>query len=66
MCRIHSLKFSVYIYIYIYNIYMYTKVIQKVLSLTQILDLSHNFHFHLRLTCIEIKTEICISFSSFI
>ena len=43
-------------------VYIYIRVVQKVLSLTQILDLSHTSHYSIGLMCIEIKTEIWISF----
>ena len=41
-------------------------VVQKVLSLAQILELLHTSSFCMGLTCTEIKTEIWISFSTFI
>ena len=41
-----SLSLSLYIYIYIY-IYIYMRVIQIVLSLTQILDVSYSSNFAL-------------------
>ena len=68
---ITSLLTFVYIYIYIY-IYIciythtHTNIVQKVLSLTQILNLLHISHLWMGLTCIKIKTDIWISFSSFI
>ena len=40
------------------------KVIQRVLSLNLILDLSHTSHLNVGFTGIEIKTEIWISFIS--
>ena len=40
--------------------------VQKALSLTKILNLSHISHTCMGLTCTEIKTEIWISFLSFI
>ena len=42
------------------------RFVQKVLCLTQILDLLHTYHICMDLTCIEIKTKIWFSFSSFI
>ena len=39
--------------------------VQKVVSLTQILDFSYISHFCSGLTCTEIKTKIKINFSGF-
>ena len=48
------------------DLYIYARIVQKTLSLTQILDLLHSSHVCMSLTCMEIKTEIWIGFSSFI
>ena len=45
---------------------IYMRVIQKVLSLTQVLVLLHSFQLCVALTCTEIQKEIWSSFSSFI
>ena len=42
------------------------QIIQKVLILNKILDLSHTSHLCMGLTSIEIKTDIWIGFTSFI
>ena len=42
------------------------RVVQKIVSLIQILDLFHISHLHMGLTYREIETEIETSFSSFI
>ena len=63
VCLSLSLSLSLYIYIYIY---IYTSVAQNILSLIKILDLSGISDYCMELPCTEIKTEIWISFSSFI
>ena len=60
-----SLSYAPRIYIYIY-IYIYTRVFQKVVNFTKILDSSHTSHLSMGLTCTEIKAEIWISLSSYI
>ena len=47
-------------------IYIYTKVVEIVLSLTHILDLSHISHLYMDPTTTKISSEIRISFSCFI
>ena len=42
------------------------KVVQNVLSLTQVLDLSRTSYLGIDLTCPDIKPKFWISFSSFI
>ena len=42
--------------------YMFTRVIQKVLSLTQIFKLLYTYRLCIGLTCSEIKIEIWMSF----
>ena len=56
-------KACIYIYIYIY---IYIRVVQKVVNFTKILDLSFTFHLWMGFTWTEIKTDIWISFSSFV
>ena len=57
---------SVFFSIRTYNSYWYTRVVQKVLSLTQILDLLYISHFCMGLTHTESKTEIWNSLSNLI